>query len=551
MAACADATVLAPKSQGAIVTQIHWSPLSASDLGLQIGEDASLGRAVLLLGAAVSSLLPSRLPLGYELRDVLVQSAIDASPIRGAYRRLTSDQRYQQLVPEVVFSDLFTTIETKLHAGFQILRYATHNTLHATFARWSREYGLKSFTTNFDMLLEKAGAAAELVFHVHGSIEQPARMAILLRHVHQGAEPDFRDEFLAATKGRRLYVLGYSGSDADILRMVAESSASEVVWLVRSRSSPAIENLTRLTRPVTVATGDLAALYEPGPACARADQSLELSRARVLSDFRASLNLAERHLAAALLLYRAHEYPYSGRLLASMLRRRSNMTRKERLRVVVFRAEVQAARGAPGPRILKLLAAEAEEPATTVVYGQLLNTVGRIHLEHGAYEVARQYLLKAQERARWHARIGPEHERALARTLLSQTFNNLGLCAYGSEDFASAEKYFKESLRLKRRIGHSLGEAASQQNLALVACRTGRWGTFKRREAKALKQLERYRLWRWLATHYRDTADLFAKSGDKAEARARFGKAITVLSEHTTGMTKPIAALKKQMLRLE
>ena len=536
---------------------VNWFPGTVEDFANQLANDIAAGNAVLLVGAGVSSVSPSRLPLGRELRDTVIQLVSSNSKLRMQYKQLEKNSKYETLLPEIAFSDLFTVLQSKLLLAFGVLRQSTPNLIHDLISYFSRQYRLPVFTTNFDNLLEIARADQSLVFHLHGSLARPETMAILLRHVHQRARPLYYEEFLERLKSRNLYVFGYSGADPDIMKLVSDAACHKVYWLIRSEPSKFTHiNVDQVAQPVIAFGGDLETLF----ASVRkkfidfcpdifTDASEGYSNADVRR-FRASISLGERYLALALLLYRIHEFHASVELCRRGLQEQVAANRKEQLQLVIFLAEVSNVIGEPKESVLPFLETEAERAADIIFFGQLLNTIGLLYLREDDFAVARGYFQRARDVSRRRIASRREDEVPLARTVLSQTENNIGLCYYGEGKLEFARKCFLRSLRLKRKIGHVLGEVASMHNLALVALRGGQDKSFSYWERIALRTAEKYRLWRRIVEYYRDTSDIFTQRGNDREARKRLNRAILICKQQIAGMDRELNDLQERLVKL-
>lgn len=207
-----------------------------------------MGNAAMLVGAGVSMLPPCSLPSGPQLRNMLVHKVSASSLTRAFWKRIQKQQRYQYLVPEIVFQRMFETVAERLFPFFDLLKNAQHNTMHRAIATVAERYHCPIFTTNFDTLIEDQCTKPAHITHLHGGLTDGATMITRINQVGRGLHDHLRSTFQQSLSGKSLYVMGYSGNDTDIIDAINVCKVLDIVWLVRdAKHAPTIDNIRRLT----------------------------------------------------------------------------------------------------------------------------------------------------------------------------------------------------------------------------------------------------------------------------------------------------------------
>lgn len=126
------------------------------------------------------------------------------------------------------------------------------NRLHHFCAQVIKRRGAV-ITTNFDMMIEQAldagaipydrgtlGCSSKdaILFKIHGSIDNPASLALTIDQVGAGLGPERTRSLHKVIRGRVVLVLGYSGNDQlDILPALRAGPYDRIVWLVHDSTS--------------------------------------------------------------------------------------------------------------------------------------------------------------------------------------------------------------------------------------------------------------------------------------------------------------------------
>lgn len=224
-------------------------------------DEMEAGRLAILCGAGISAPPPASLPLAANLVQWTIHRLLHPHE---------SWLRSMAIRPEMLFSYLY---RRNAPAAFAAIREAlssgAFNPLHHFCAQVIRRRGAV-ITTNFDTLIEAALESCSIPYHrsvrtsrvrnavlfkIHGSIDDPASLALTIEQVGAGLGPERSRTLNKLVRGRILLVLGYSGNDQlDILPVLRSAGYERVVWIVHDstggggRSKPPIPELRLLPR---------------------------------------------------------------------------------------------------------------------------------------------------------------------------------------------------------------------------------------------------------------------------------------------------------------
>ncbi len=521
-----------------------WIPIEFDEFASSLHDDARAGRACFLVGAGVSALPPSSLPLGRALRDNVLQRLMgsfwdsqDVAPLRAS-------TKYKELLPEVAFSDVYSIIGEKVFDAFDVLN-AAPNALHELLALFSTS-GAQLLTTNFDLLLERAGAKD--VVHLHGDIENPRTLGILLSNVGTPVSKATADAFIERSASKTLYVLGYSGYDRDIVSLLAHSKLASIRWLVRSRENvEVLANIDVINRvPVLVGFGNLAGLLG-----ANSQRQEVQGSGRDAAPGSVELDEPEKHLLLSLLYYRIQEYRRSVEE-ARWCVGNAGLSNTQQVRAVNFMVDaLRFSSGDLAEAQRQLVQTLSEDGFKGLDRLELLNQLATCEVASDSYSGAQTTLEAAlsilmEEEAKDHDARG----RRRAALLRSQVHNNLGVVHYNLGRLSDARQAVYVSLRIKRRIGNVHGEMASCANLALIHAALGR----KTRSQAWLAKLQRlapiYSGWHRLIEILADIADLEQARGDRVAALDAYTRARTLLLSEAPAMTKTLIRLENAISKL-
>jgi tetratricopeptide (TPR) repeat protein len=232
---------------------------------------AALARSkklAVLAGAAISRYSPSALPLGGELRDMVIVDCVQKSylsSLDGIMRFLSAfpmgpdlllgePDAFQRLAPEVVFAHFVAIGIDPVPFIRTLLGQATEpNECHRLLAQLLCRGNIRALiTTNFDELIEtttSGNVRADLLtttipgtdaptglYKLHGTLSVPTSIQIAIQHVALGLS-EYKQQFLSIIGAScDLLVVGYSGLDPDIFPNIRDEAKNRIVWLLRPRA---------------------------------------------------------------------------------------------------------------------------------------------------------------------------------------------------------------------------------------------------------------------------------------------------------------------------
>lgn len=254
------------------------------------------GDVVVLSGAGVSRDPPASLPLGGDLLARVFEGCFEAGvldTILDYHQQLglvTTSPCDGEVVTRPPRLETVLGVAVDVHglastmAVLDDLRHAPFNALHAVLAA-HLAVGGRQLTANFDGCIERAAAALGTsdgdLWHFHGSLARDptgASLGATLRAIESGFPDGDAARFGTALQaGRRLVVLGYSGSDFfDVDPAIAELAPGElrrlgVLWVahqatglvhrpVDAADPQLLRLLARAGAEVTVLCADTAAV---------------------------------------------------------------------------------------------------------------------------------------------------------------------------------------------------------------------------------------------------------------------------------------------------
>ena len=465
---------------------------------------------------------PSSLPSGFELKRLVMRGICDEPALTKYWARMRGLVRFRAIVPEIVFQRVYECLDERFDPVFDVIKLATPNSAHQAIAALGRRFGASILTTNFDLLLEDAGATD--VTHLHGGVHNKAQMVYRINRVALGLHQDVAKTVSRAVKDRVLCVLGYSGLDKDVIDAVNAARPARVWWLARNRSDIGAQNAKKLrcTR-VTLATGELSDVVasivarfsltnSPYGALNRQDRD---ARRRIVTGWKAKLSRAERYAAASAVLFELGEYRAAAdvALAGGKLRRQSRVSRswfqRQASNALKIHGEFDEALGA-AERAAK------QHNATPYELAAAWNSIGLVHLEKDDFDVvlATQAFQRSIQQLR-HAKTSrlPVHKREQVALQTGRVFNNLGLALTYSAKTKAALNAFMTSLRVKRDIGDLIGVAHTSSNVSILHYRAGDYRSARRWRLRAMALLTRYDLQFERAYLLRQTGALSCQRG--------------------------------------
>lgn len=474
-------------------------------------EEVAKGRGAVLAGAGVSMLAPSSLPSGPRLRDHVVSWVLDTSPLEAEWADIARHEGYRQLLPEVVFEDLHKILFDRMLIAFQSLRHARPNELHRSIAHLGSRFHLSIITTNFDELIDQLVGRERQVIHLHGRLSSPETLVFRLSDTSRTASRSLSDVMRAHMEGRVVAVFGYSGRDPDVMAGLGRANPAGILWVTRSPVVDVVEKKLRKMRSsieVRVVSADLRDIARRLPRSSR--KSLPKPpdiRPIERSDF----DEEARAAVAARVWHRVQEFDRTIKVQMEAAGATSDAKmaawfRREAALCCLELDDVERAR-----RSVSLALKDAEQTGSRYVRAATVNVRGLVLMEGGKDD-----LEQAPEAFRTSIDLvdeflveDPDADR-LRQTALevkAQALNNLGWWNERCGNLKLAVDFYRQSLRLKRQIGHVMGRAITAGNLAVVYRRLGQISNSNRWRRRAEVSLVEFGMWEELTQIYRRIAE--------------------------------------------
>lgn len=243
-----------------------------------------------VLGAGLSIAEPSRIPLWGEIKEATISELMDSlvyydqeiwkNGDRYPFVELRSNLNELLPLPEQAM-ELLSRAYRKDLIERRIVEIISRpdnppkpNAGHKAIAHLcmaNRVAGI--ITTNFDTMMENALDAVGLSYHVvldipqlhterslpiyklHGSISIPNSMRFLRQDYHRGIPSDLWDHLVSKVRNATIYIIGYSGNDADVYPLIQEfvlkKEADNQTFVVDISSREANSRLSNLCEPTT------------------------------------------------------------------------------------------------------------------------------------------------------------------------------------------------------------------------------------------------------------------------------------------------------------
>lgn len=234
------------------------------DIPSYFREDIHPSNTIILCGAGISVSPPSNIPLAQTIIDLHqknIFSAIRNTPIESLLK--TSNTFYRAKVLEYCrFEEYFEIFQKYIDSNLSLLKNLLAskcpNNFHRILATIIKK-GFTILTTNFDLLIEEAfreitnkkcdvetfidhrigikNTPHGRLIKLHGSNEERGELVTTIQQLSKSVYymTDTEDWFLSLReliKGKRIIIMGYSGSDDfDIIPLLNSDQDSSILWL--------------------------------------------------------------------------------------------------------------------------------------------------------------------------------------------------------------------------------------------------------------------------------------------------------------------------------
>ncbi|RZK18362.1 MAG: hypothetical protein EOO43_12595, partial [Flavobacterium sp.] len=453
----------------------------------QMKESLNQDKAAILVGAGISMIYPSMLPSGKQLKEIVLESLLIGEFAKNK-RLLRYNKMYNEIIPEVLFTEIHSVVQKKIFPIFNLLGLASPNEIHSILAQLHRAYIIPIYTTNFDLLID-GFLPSNTVYHLHGDLNEISELYVILKRIISGIPLNKWMTSWKQLRGKNLFVLGYSGNDKDVLNFVDKSDVLKILWLTRTHDINVRMNAQEMVNKQTLFfEGDLNdftnQVYLKLPELQRASvaspiRNIAQKRKEIIENYRASVSSTQVSLILIRIFHRIGMYKKSIELGNTLLQN-PTLTIHEYCRVAVLTADVLRISTNGYTRALQLIddILAKEEAKASFGYVEVLNCKAVILLTKAVFEnpsipktaifllnEAINYLKRDQKVLDSDATIGKER----CQIIKSFIYQNLGLSYYILKDFPEAKRFLLKSLYLKRRIGHLNGIISSSRSLAILS----------------------------------------------------------------------------------
>ena len=439
-----------------------------------------LGRLAVLAGAGISMVRPTNLPSGDELRDLAIKTITATTELSPYFELLKQDENYTNLLPELMFQSLWEHMGHQLGGFFRVLEPANQNEIHRFLRDLSKNYTVAIATTNFEHLIEGNAEPSRNILHLHGSLSETETLVIRLNQVGRTIPLPIANKFLRSINGKTVLILGYSGRDSDVMRLVDTTEAEDIMWLFHNDSDRAVVAANSSAHRVRGAIGDalnmvkqlqdgLQVFLQHKDIHLKNESSLEKKRRIILSEWQDKLSTEKRYLAFSAVLVLAKNFSAANELLSEGLVYLRDTESWEQYLVgtaAIFRLTANFEQGIDCISEALLNAKKLRGSHLA----RALNVSGLLLLEK--VEPEPSLALERFRSAIDHLRANGDDPKLLSESdlqLLARLQNNLGLASENLGDYTSAVQAYRESIKIKRSIGDIIGIAQSSANLS-IAC---------------------------------------------------------------------------------
>lgn len=492
-------------------------------------------------GAGISMISPSKLPSGKVLKELIVRASVEQNELSEALKALESSEKYQNVVPEIIFQDIYASIGNKLFPVFNMLKDSPSNHIHQGIANLLQLGLCNNFTTNFDLLVDNHQENGNNTFHLHGSILNPQKMSMRIYKVGQGVERKLESKFLEKIKHKTLFVFGYSGNDTDIVNLLNKSEVKDIYWMMYNIEDDwTLDNIRRIKKSIFLFEDDLGEFFNViNEDLGFYPKKIKFTPAKddILKKYRQSLSRYEQFFVLGHLLFRISIFDHAKVVFKRILQAQLFTRDEEYLKSIIFYTDCIRVIGEDVNEGLQLLTDTFEsykKENYPLLLAGLKNMHGLLLLEKRKSEALKASVHFEIAKSIYEDQLDKSNlSRVEIITLLSRTLNNLGLC-YDKDPTtkALAIKSYKKSIRYKYQIGNYLGQATSMCNLALVYLNDHNYASFYYWNKKVTLLIDKYKMHYRLSYFLREQGNYYLSINKTSKAKSLLQESLHIL--HTT-----------------
>ena len=478
-------------------------------------------RAVVLVGAGISMLAPSSLPSGNGLRDYVVERLCRSRQTNEFWTALNADIRYSHLLPERSFQRLFEAVNEALYCPlFEALSALSPNSAHQVVGRLADAF-VPILTTNFDLLIERCTDAP--IIHLHGRLDSPDTMALRIEQVGMGLLPGLLRQCKRILKGKKLFILGYSGRDRDVTDAISAAGPEEIWWADLCQPAGAVKlkdsDVRFCCADLKEVMGAISYRLENGKTGLVASRPVSAAMPlRGLGLSYVESSDSDRFFCIVKLAAETGQFSLCAEACdaaVSCVARQQDMAAFASYAVLANR---ELGRLGQAERWMDL-GLKSVRYATAFLKAPVFNAYGTLQLDLKPPQVIKA-LVAFRRALKYQQRVcqKPPFRSNEPLVFLSRIYNNIGWAHHLGGDFERAIVAYEESLRLKRRAGDLPGVAFTSANLARVLYAAGQKQRASRWRVRARSRCREFGLLGQEASILRDMAEVAFQDG-----RARRG----------------------------
>lgn len=538
----------------------------------KLESDIRNSNCIFFVGAAISMVSPSLLPSGPELKDFLLDCLFDKLKFRNQLKRIKNNVKYNSIVPEVLFQDIYTVLREKIFIIYKLLEKAKPNHIHNFLGDVLNNQTIKVYTTNFDSLIDDFANNRRIIKHLHGSLREKGRMAILIRQIIRGMNSAFKENFRNDVKSKNLYFFGYSGNDKDVRDLINASQPAEIYWMMLDlKDSRTLNNISLLKNTrINLFQADMDTFfkqlekrfkfkYKPSINYTNAKLNYEANKLEQKTTIINLVNDYDRYKLLKLIYYRLQDYDYGYEVCKQVLKNRilKNNSFETRLWFVIHICDciiVTKENLTEGHRYLdealknKLIDAYPQEK------GIINNLKGLYYIDCKAPKPEKALPYLQRSISLYKRALKTEKDKYQIDDLkdcLSKTYNNIGYSNYLLNKFNLSFTYFSKSIKLKYKISDLFGLATTMVNISVAAFKIKNYKKYYYWKNQADALIEMYSLYFRKAYFRKEIGILLFTNGEFKKAKEKLEEAIEILQSFVPSATKEIAEVRKYLNRID
>lgn len=506
---------------------------------------------VFFVGAGISMVSPSKLPSGNELKDFVIECLFDNYEFASHYEKIKLNSKFQEIVPEVLFQDLYDILRNNLFLIYKILEKTNPNKIHKILASFSNNYQIRIFTTNFDLLIDPLLNIPSSITHLHGRLDKPSDMSILIKQIVRGMSSKFQKEFQEAVIDKNLFILGYSGNDKDIIDLINSSRPKSVFWMMRNiKDEWVLRNLKALNKSnIQIFQGELNSMFES------LSQDFEIEEmdnfytnttydlaGTIKTEIQNKLNEYEKFALLKLVYYRLQEYEFARHVCKIVLDKfdHNSYPYKLWLWFVIHYCDCEIITSEDlsiGHQFMDSALNSRQTNKNPFEKGMLNNMKGLFYLDCKIPDLDKAIHFFNKAKSIYLKLLETENDSYLLddiKDCLGKSYNNFGYSNHLLKRFGKAFKYYSQSLKYKRAIGDMFGQTTTMANIAIAYFELNNTAKYNYWKRKAEAFMEKYNQFYRRGYFKKEIGILLIKKGKIRKGKKYLEEAIDVFNKYVS-----------------